>query len=107
MPTAQGSVRQVGSASRIKATFTVGDGREFYYDAVFTVPGTVPMFNSPIALLTYATEGDLTGQQEFTGVLGPVTLAMTIGTATTVAGPIDENIDPPLPIKGRGSWTST
>ena len=106
MPTAQGSVRQAGSESRITATFTLGDGREVYYFASITVPG-VPMFNSPVALLTYATEDDLTGAPEFTGVLGPVTLAMTIGTATTVAGPIDKNIDPPLPIKGNGSWLSS
>ena len=105
MPTAQGSVMQTGDPSLIVAMFALDDDRDIAYVAL--VPKSVPIFNSPTVLMTYATEDDLTGSPHFTCVLGPVTLAMTIGAHVTVAGPIDKEINPPLTIRGKGSWVAS
>ena len=105
MPTAPGSVCRSDSGGRfdrISAKFTLGDGKIVtYYAAVAMI---IPRFNSANATLTYSKEEDLVGTQGFTGLLGVTTVALTVGTSSSIAGELDEPIAPALTIIGSGSW---
>ncbi|KAK4078358.1 uncharacterized protein Triagg1_3374 [Trichoderma aggressivum f. europaeum] len=99
---ATGFIENDPSGTQFAATFTIND-IEYHFSGTFTP--SVQAFASNQATLTYGSEGDLTTDRDFNGLIGPDDVALMVANGPTITGPLNMPIWPGSDVTGTGTWT--
>lgn len=100
----EGDFRAVVNGSKFIASFTIDD---ILYGCSGTIDPMITEFICKTPVLVYPDLSFLTAIRKYVGEIGPNNFLLTFDNGVTITGPMKEEVNPPIPIAGEGTWISS